>query len=224
MSTDRISSESQPASNLVAISNVSRPERARSSDDSNKKTAELSGLSVFQESSTHSLALEKQGESELDVAASSVVRVGEPGGSGEPKLAPQADSFVAITQTSNRQEASIPPDYMEAIREWLGSPPSRSEAMESQGLADRNREEVSTAPGPGDRSLPSNFVDRDSGPQNDIQEFSLSIGSISIIVEEPAQQPKQQPRIGRPVESPSAGAQPRARDAFALSRNYFRGF
>lgn len=204
-----------------------------SESDSNKQIGELSETSFFRLGSTRSRASEGQPEvagstsEALEKQASGkggVVRVGERGSSSEQKPAPEPDSFTEVALAIARQEASIPRDYLADIREWLSSPPVTSEAIESRSAAHRSPEKMSTAQEQADRSLHSNFVDRDSAPQHDIQEFSLSIGSISIVVEEPAQPPKQRSNSVQPVESASVSAQPGARDAFALSRSYFRGF
>ena len=67
------------------------------------------------------------------------------------------------------------------------------------------------------------LVDREVPPQNEMQEFSLSIGSISIVVEEPPA-PKQQVNHVQPQTAVAVSPAPPAHDAFALSRRYFRGF
>ncbi len=233
----KISSESEQAGKQVAASDVPSPSISTSTDDQNKQIAELSETSFFREGATRSLALEKTSESEPDVAGSSsealegqsggkggVVRVGELVSSIEQKPAPEPDSFSELTRMIGRQERSIPPDYLEGIREWLASPATGRQDIPSQSATDHKPGKVSSAPERADRSLHSNFVVRDSATQNDIQEFNLSIGSISIIVEEPRQQPAQRFNSVQPAESAPVSTQTRTRDAFALSRSYFRGF
>lgn len=233
----RISSADQPAAREVVESNAHKPSIAGHSDDSDKQTAELSELSFVQQTSTSSLASEKASESEPDIAGPKdmglerrsavkpgVVRVGELVRSSEPELASDADSSATPARAIHRPEPSIPRDYLEAIHEWLGSPPARSDVTDNRGLVEQNYERVTTTSDQANGSLHSEVSYRDFAPQSGVQEFSLSVGSISIIVEEARQQPTQQPRIVQAPVKASTGAGPRARDAFALSRSYFRGF
>jgi hypothetical protein len=233
-----IPSDSEQAKRQVAASDVPNPSIATSSDGSSKQIVELSETSFFRQGSTSPLALERASE-RGDVAGSSseglkkqwvgeggVVRVGERGNSSEQKPAPEPDPFDEVARAIARPEPSIPRDYLAGIREWLSSPPVISEAIEtieSRDARDRNPAKGSTAQKQADRSH-SNFVPRDSAPQNDIQEFSLSIGRISIVVEQPAQPPRDRPASPQPAERDSASGQSGGRDAFALSRSYFRGF
>jgi hypothetical protein len=116
---------------------------------------------------------------------------------------------------------SIPHEYLAGIREWLDSPPIEIEASERRKTLQQSPESAQVTMK--DRSQAMLPRLRDSGvpPQNEIQEFSLSIGSISIVVEEPPA-PKQQVNHVQPQTPVSAA--PAAHDAFALSRRYFRGF
>jgi hypothetical protein len=234
----QIPSDSEQAKRQVAASDVPNTSIATSSDGSNKQIVELSETSFSRQSSTRSLGLERASE-RGDVAGSSsegpkkqwgekggVVRIGERRKSIEQKPAPEPDPFDEVARAIVRPEPSIPRDYLAGIREWLSSPPVISEAIEtieSRDAWDRNPAKISTAEEQADRSH-SNFVPRDSAPQNDIQEFSLSIGRISIVVEQPAQPLKDRPASRQPVETRPASEQSGGRDAFALSRSYFRGF
>lgn len=203
-SDPKISSESEQAGRQVAVSDVFNPPFS---------TPSRTGF--FRQRSTRSLALEKAGESESEVAAlSSEALEKESGGKG---------GVVRVGERASSIEQKFASDYLEGVREWLSSPPNRIEAIQSSE-AEANPRKAFTAFEQEVGSLVPNFSDRDPASQNDIQEFSLSIGSISIVVEEPAQQPKQRPNSVQPIESASVSTQPRARDAFALSRSYFRGF
>jgi hypothetical protein len=235
----QIPSGSEQAERQLAASALPNPSIATSSDDSNKRIVELSETSFFRHGSTRSATLEKAGE-RGNVAGSSseglkrssggmagVIRVGDHGNSIEQKPAPETDPFTEVARVIARHEPSIPGDYLADIREWLSSPMITSEAIEtteSRDVWNRNPRKVSTAQEQADRSLQFNLVPRDSAPQNDIQEFSLSIGRISIVVEQPAQPPKERAARPQPVERKSASGQSGARDTFALSRSYFRGF
>lgn len=117
----------------------------------------------------------------------------------------------------DRSEFSIPPDYLEGIREWLTAPPVKNDEISTD-----HHDNDPVALKPNERSRRPT-IELDPASHDELQEFSLSIGSISIVVEEPARQPPP-PTNTQPVEHAPANAQPRARDAFALNRNYFRGF
>ncbi len=190
-------------------------------------------MNFLKQVSMHSLDLEQssQGESDLPVSSSEADEK-QSGGKDpvtadkrwitiEQKPAPEPDSLTEDASTISREELSIPRDYVEGIREWLASPPLIGEEIQRHRAAER---EVFKTPEQADRPPHSRLFDLDSTPQNEIQEFSLSIGSIRIVVEEPAQQPAQQSNSVQPVERAQVTGQPQSRDAFALTRNYFRGF
>jgi hypothetical protein len=204
-------------------------------DNSNKQTPQLSATSLSRPDSI--TPVERVSENEANAPTSfrsplerefggepGVVRVGELARSSDAEPGWETDPFTAVANKSNRAEPSIPRDYLEGLREWFGSPASISGTTDGQVEAERNPTSVSSDPERVGSPLRADVVYRDAPPQQDIQEFSLSIGSISIVVEEPAPQPKQQPSSAPPPARPQSGAPPRARDAFALSRNYFRGF
>ncbi|HEY3040667.1 MAG TPA: hypothetical protein VGJ66_18155 [Pyrinomonadaceae bacterium] len=206
-------------------------------DSSNQQIVERSETKfICQGSSQSSTFVDNAGEGsfEADGPASEtgeqswagqggVVRVGERGRSDHQKSTLNRDLFSRVAPAPGRQgpDFSIPLDYLDDIREWLSSPPDSIEAIQTNE-ADSNPEKAFTASQQDVRLLVPNLSDRSS--QNDIQEFSLSIGSISIVVEQPAQPPIDRPASRQPVENQAASAQPGARDTFALSRSYFRGF
>ena len=117
----------------------------------------------------------------------------------------------------DRSEFSIPPDYLEGIREWLTAPPIKNDKISTDHQNDND------PVAPKQRSVRPT-IELDLPSHEELQEFNLSIGSISIVVEEPARQPPPPITNAQPVEHVPASTQPRARDAFALNRNYFRGF
>ncbi|HEX3231180.1 MAG TPA: hypothetical protein VHQ95_19530, partial [Pyrinomonadaceae bacterium] len=118
---------------------------------------------------------------------------------------------------------SIPHEYLEGIREWLDSPPIEIEGSEPRRALQQSAESTfGTVKDPGQSPRPT-IVDPEASPQNEIQEFSLSIGSISIVVEEPPA-PRPQPNNVPPQTAATVSPAPPAHDAFALSRRYFRGF
>jgi hypothetical protein len=208
-------------------------------DNSNQQIVQLSETKLVRQGSPHSSALKdnagagwpeadgtsgKRGEQRW-VGKGGVVRVGERGGPVQQRLALDPDSFSEVARVLGQQgpNSSIPLDYLDDIREWLSSPPNRIEVIQSSE-ADANPKKAFTAFEQDVGSLVPNFSDRDPSSQNDIQEFSLSIGSISIVVEQPGQPQKDRPVSRQPLERESDGAQPGPRDTFALSRSYFRGF
>jgi hypothetical protein len=219
-----------------APSNVPQPSIASLGDEASKPISKRFETNDIRQDSTVSFVVEKTGESKPDAISvgqvfeksltgvPGVVRIAQPVGLSEPRLTAETDSLTAQPVATSRPESSIPRDYIDALGEWLGSPTNTSERLDAQVVADRNPATVSIAADPAGTPLHADVVYRDSPQQRDIQEFSLSIGSISIVVEEPAQQPNQQSNITQPAPRSPAGAQPRATDAFALSRNYFRGF
>jgi hypothetical protein len=117
---------------------------------------------------------------------------------------------------------SIPHEYLEGIREWLTSPSIDVAESDRPGTLRQSSERAFVPAKDPDRSTRPGRADPELRPQNEIQEFSLSIGSISIVVEEPAA-PKQQANVQPQTVAPVSPAAP-AHDAFALSRRYFRGF
>jgi len=222
------------------------PSIRSAADRPNNQIAELSETSFVIPGSTFSLDLtgnEREHESGSRTGSlekhfaekGGVVRVGEQVSAGERKPDAEVRPNLEVGRESGLQ-SSIRSDYLEGIREWLETPSITSEAGLTGRDVDQPPEQVSTPLDPADQSqwvprapraaqdLHTVFVEREPDPQNEIQEFSLSIGSISIVVEEPAQQPKLRSNSVQPVESALVNAQPRARDAFALSRSYFRGF
>ena len=187
-------------------------------------------------SATRSALLEKPVETGPDITVSKVevigkqpkvtggvVRVGAHLSLTDQKLLTEPDISSKTGRVIVRPESAILPDYMEGIREWLASPSLSSDDITSHPLASQQGDNDFPTQRQSDRSLHPHF-EREVSSDNDIQEFSLSIGSISIVVEEPARQLPEQPIQLQPTERPPAGAQPRAGDAFALSRSYFRGF
>ena len=121
----------------------------------------------------------------------------------------------------DRSEFSIPPDYLEGIREWLTAPAIKNDEFRTERSIDQPDDNNYIAP---KQRPPRPTIELDVASHEELQEFSLSIGSISIVVEEPARQPQPAITNTQPVEHAPINAQPRARDAFALNRNYFRGF
>lgn len=131
----------------------------------------------------------------------------------------QPSTVESNTRAFDRSESSIPPEYLEGIREWLTAPPTKNDEIS----IDQHDDSDPIVLKPAERSRRP-AIELDVASQEELQEFSLSIGSISIVVEEPARQPPPPITNTQPVEHAPANAQPRARDAFALNRNYFRGF
>lgn len=208
-------------------------------DSSNQQIAKLSETKlVRQGSSRPSASADNVGEgwAEADgpggerseqpwTGQGGVVRVGERRGSNDQRSTLDSASFSEVAPAIGRQnpDFSIPPDYLEDIREWLSSTPNSIEAIRSSE-DDSNPGKAFTASKQEVRALVPNLSDRDGSSQKDIQEFSLSIGSISIVVEQPAQAPNDRPASRQPIERQPASAQTGATDTFALSRSYFRGF
>ena len=147
-----------------------------------------------------------EGLEEPSRAKGAVIRIEEP--ARDPQ---QSDPLAKVAHLSDSPGSPVPSDYMEGIREWLASSATEnSRAVEADQFTDDSRRSV----GP----------DLNREASREIQEFSLSIGSISIVVEEPAKQPVSTPVSPPALSSQSSGNQRPGRDAFALSRNYFRGF
>lgn len=144
-----------------------------------------------------------------------VIRVGEIRNVTDQEQVVESDA-----RTPARPEFSIPPNYLEGIREWLTSTPVKSD---ENRVIDQHDDDDPGTLRQTEQSLHST-IELDRSSQEELQEFSLSIGSISIVVEEPARQPPPPSTALQPVEHAPANAQPRANDAFALSRSYFRGF
>ena len=150
-----------------------------------------------------------------------VIRVGEHRSASDRELATESDPLGETARALAQSKFSIPPDYLEGIREWLASPPVNTDDVTTDRLIEHHDND-SPEPRESDRSLRPNIELNLSAP-DELQEFSLSIGSISITVEEPARQPSP-PTTLQPIERSPANTQPPASDAFALSRSYFRGF
>ena len=143
-----------------------------------------------------------------------VVRVGE--GQDFVQESRHKDDLSNLAGAMAREENAIPSEYLQGIRDWLSSESTRAEELESRFIAERDGE----AP---HRSFPS-LVESDQRPQNEVQEFSLSIGSISVVVEEPEQPIRPKENNTQEAGNQSVSSQSRTRDAFALTRSYFRGF
>ena len=144
-----------------------------------------------------------------------VIRVGESESPIELKTESSSELFPVAT--------SIPHEYLEGIREWLGAPPIEIEDSARRRTLQQSPESgFVTTKNSGESGRPT-LVESDGPPQNEIQEFSLSIGSISIVVEEPPA-PKQPANLAQPQTPVAVSPAPPAHDAFALSRRYFRGF
>lgn len=213
---------------------------AASSYVSDQQTLELSETKLIGPASSRSFTLEStpvgQG-SEVDESASEkseqhsgraggVVRVRESGSAIQPGVASDPYPATEVARAIERLEpnSSMPPEYLAGIGEWLSSTPENIEPIQSRSAVDSN---LQNAFGPPDQELQSlvpGVGDRDGASQADLQEFNLSIGNISIIVEQPTQPPKEKPATRQPAERQSFSAQRSARDGFALSRSYFRGF
>lgn len=152
-----------------------------------------------------------------------VIRVGEPENPTETKTTKAPESSSERFRRDVPIAASIPHEYLEGVREWLDSPPIEIEASEHRKTLKQSPESAFVAvKDPGHSPRPT-LVDPKAPAQNEIQEFSLSIGSISIVVEEPPA-PRPQPNNVPPQTAATVGPAPPAHDAFALSRRYFRGF
>ena len=136
----------------------------------------------------------------------------------EIKTGPQTDSVGEKGRDLTPAASSIPHDYLEGIREWLTAPPVDRGESES-----RSRSEKAFTAVKEDHQPKRPHLVETGSPQNEIQELSLSIGSISIVVEEAAQ-PKQPAPMTQPQTNATASPAPQAHDAFALTRRYFRGF
>src|SRR4029453_6915150 len=52
-----------------------------------------------------------------------VIRVGEKRSASDPELVTESDPLSETARALAHREFSIPPDYLEGIREWLSSPP-----------------------------------------------------------------------------------------------------
>ena len=142
-----------------------------------------------------------------------VVRVGEGQDYVESRHKHELSNFA---EAIRREEQTIPREYLEGIREWLSSSVTRTEELENRIIAEHDS-------GPSTPSFPS-LVERDHQTQNQVQEFSLSIGSISVVVEEPAQPARPKQNNTQEAGHQSVNVQSRTSDAFALTRSYFRGF
>jgi hypothetical protein len=143
----------------------------------------------------------------------------------EQEPAPESHSSTEGARTIRREELSIPSEYLQGIRDWLAS-----SALNNEEVRERSLQEVEVFKDsePADRTSYGSVAHFEPSPQNDIQEFSLSIGSIRIVVEEPpkpsAEAAPRYDNTVQPAPSSPATAQTGSRDAFALTRNYFRGF
>lgn len=192
-----------------------RPARPANPSGNSDASSRSSGKQILKQGTSSFLTLEELVETyptserfeEPPRTEGGVIRVGEPGNESR-----RADSLADPFRLSDAQQPPIPVDYLEGIRDWLASP-STSRTNDSSGVVK-----------PADESwAPVNSI-RDREPHKEVQEFSLSIGSISIVVEEPAQQSVSPPSTTPAMNKQSKEDQQRGRDAFALSRNYFRGF
>ena len=224
-SRDSISVDNNPTTNTAtAISNHLTDTRSVQTE---KTTLNQSEPPLVQETS---LAPETRRETVPEVAVSTneiierrskttpgVIRVGDFRSDIDQETVVDSD-----VRTVARPEFSIPPDYLEGIREWLTAPPVKSDEITTERSIDEHDGNHLRTLRQSERSMHPT-LERDLS-QEELQEFSLSIGSISIVVEEPARQPPPPSTALQPVEHAPANAQPRANDAFALSRSYFRGF
>jgi len=166
-------------------------------------------------------SLVERSDVELEGKASKkggVIRVGE----SESPIEMKTESSSELFRRDVPVATSIPDEYLAGIREWLDSPPIEIEASERRKTLQQSPESAQVPVKDRGQALPTL---RDSGvsPQNEIQEFSLSIGSISIVVEEPPAPKQQVNHVPPQTPAPVSAAAP-AHDAFALSRRYFRGF
>ena len=225
-SRDSISADNDATTNTpTAISNHLTHTRSVQTE---KTALDQSEPALVQETS---LALETRPETISEVAVSTneikesrtkttpgVIRVGE--------LRNDIDQEAMVeseVRTLARPEFSIPPDYLEGIREWLTAPPVKSDEINTEQSIDKHDGNDLNTLRQSEQSLHPT-IELDLSSHEELQEFSLSIGSISIVVEDPARQPLPPATNLQPVEHAPANAQPRANDAFALSRSYFRGF
>jgi hypothetical protein len=194
--------------------NLTNPRPGRPSDHSEPR-AQPSETEILKRGSSSSLTLEKFVETghasgrveEQPVPKGGVIRVGE-----HTNESRRSESLADLSRLSDSPRPAIPNDYLVGIREWLASSSTHS-TDDSSGTKQLT-----------DQSLRSVSANGHRQPQKEIQEFSLSIGSISIVVEEPAEHPVTPPVSTPALNGKSNGAQRQGRDAFALSRNYFRGF
>jgi len=223
--SSNISSQSRSTSG--SVSNSTRQPRA---DDTLGPVASVENSFSIKKLSTQALenpeepvaSLVERSDFELEGQLSKkggVIRVGESESPIEMKTEPPGGLFRRDVPGAT----SIPREYLAGIREWLDSPPIEIEASERRKTLHQGPESAHVpVKDRGQAMLPTL---RDSGvpPQNEIKEFSLSIGSISIVVEEPPA-PKQQVNHVQPQTPAPVSAAPAAHDAFALSRRYFRGF
>jgi hypothetical protein len=152
-----------------------------------------------------------------------VIRVGEPENPTKTKTTKAPESSSELFRSDVPMATSIPHEYLEGIREWLDSPPIEIEHSDGRNPLQQSPESAFVTMKEPAQSTRPTLVDPEAPPQNEIQEFSLSIGSISIVVEEPPA-PKQQANHVQPQTPAAVSPAPPAHDAFALSRRYFRGF
>jgi len=148
-----------------------------------------------------------------------VIRVGE----SESPIESKTESSRAGSRRDVPVATSIPHEYLEGIREWLDSPPIEIEESARRKTLQPSPESAFATVKERGQSTRPRLADPEVSPQNEIQEFSLSIGSISIVVEEPPA-PKQQLNQVQPQTPSAVSPASPAHDAFALSRRYFRGF
>jgi len=151
-----------------------------------------------------------------------VIRVGEPENSLELETARDADLSGETFPEAAPALVSIPRDYLEGIREWLNSPAIEFKKGEERQIAKADSSTTFTRSKDDDHFSRPKVPEPPIPPQSEIQEFSLSIGSISIVVEDGA--PKQLTNSVPQQPSAPVKSAPQTHDAFALTRRYFRGF
>jgi hypothetical protein len=137
---------------------------------------------------------------------------------------PSASGDAGHTQSQNTEEAR--PAFLREIIEWISAPPTaRAEdggAREGVGYVERARGQAGA--GVSDEAEHARVrAEAERGPE--VDDFTLSIGSIHVVVEEPAGQSRIQPAPPAPsAASPSRGRGSGASDGGGsrLRRHYIR--
>jgi hypothetical protein len=100
--------------------------------------------------------------------------------------------------------------YLQEVVEWVNTP---ADAADADVL-------TSAAPAPGEsRQTAATRARTDVAREPEVQDFSLSIGSISIVIEEPPKRPLATARAPAPERAPST---PSAGETSRLRRRYVR--
>jgi|GEM_PF-3876280 len=173
------------------------------------------GREIFQDTFAESSQTESGGPSDAQKASSLKQK---------PEQLPLHEAEAVRTSALEQTETATVQHYLKEVMEWISAPPEIDESE----LEQTHRTKILRAP-----ESENNFAlehERDAAAvarpaharEPEVQDLNLSIGTISIVIEEP--KAAAAPALPAPVQRAESSHAPARRESPSLSRYYLRSF